>query len=229
MSNSVICPTVTAYSLHQYREQMERVEPFAQRLHLDFMDGEFAPTKSPPLEHAWWPDKVGVDLHLMYKNPADYVAHVFMLQPDLLIIHAEAEGDFMALADKLQAKKIKLGVALLPKTGVEVVAPAISKIDHILIFSGDLGHFGGKADLSLLQKVKQLKSLKPEIEIGWDGGINQDNALELIRGGVDVLNVGGYIQRSPDPRDAYATLEKIIEEANTSNDPQETNPGRTRA
>ncbi len=53
---AVICPTVTAYDPHEYREQMERVEPFAKRIHIDLMDGHFAPTKSPGLKHVWWPD-----------------------------------------------------------------------------------------------------------------------------------------------------------------------------
>ena len=45
--------------------------------------------------------------------------------------------------------------------------------------------------------------------IGWDGGINADNVVELVRAGVEVLNVGGFIQHSSDPGAAYAKLEAV--------------------
>jgi ribulose-phosphate 3-epimerase len=83
-------------------------------------------------------------------------------------------------------------------------------IDHVLIFSGDLGHFGGKANLSLLGKASELKALKPHVEIGWDGGVNEENALTLVNNGIDVLNTGGFIQRASDPASAYATLIEVI-------------------
>ncbi len=67
--------------------------------------------------------------------------------------------------------------------------------------------------MGLLTKVRQLRKLKKDIEIGWDGGINQDNAKKLILGGVDVLNVGGSIQKAGSPAKAYATLKSISEES----------------
>ena len=42
---AVICPTVTAVSEHDYKEQLLRLKPFAKRIHIDLMDGRFAPTE----------------------------------------------------------------------------------------------------------------------------------------------------------------------------------------
>ncbi|MGI0133798.1 MAG: hypothetical protein ACREBW_02415, partial [Candidatus Micrarchaeaceae archaeon] len=85
-------------------------------------------------------------------------------------------------------------------------------IDHVLIFSGHLGHFGGSADTRLLAKVRELRSLKPSVEIGWDGGVNATNAAELAAGGVDVLNVGGFIQHAVNPVQAYSYLEDLVQQ-----------------
>jgi len=41
---AILCPTVTAESEPDYNEQLNRVVPLARRLHLDFRDGDFAPT-----------------------------------------------------------------------------------------------------------------------------------------------------------------------------------------
>jgi ribulose-phosphate 3-epimerase len=206
-----ICPTVTPYSLEQYSEQLARVR-FAPRLHLDFMDGKLTKTTSPKLRDITLPP-VDVDLHIMYKQPATVIEEVISLRPKLVIVHAEAEGNFLDLAEKWHKAGIKVGVALLPDTQIEAIEPAIRAIDHVLIFSGSLGSFGGHADLRLLQKVAAIKMLKPELEVGWDGGINDENIADLIAGGVDVLNVGGYIQRANDPRTAYATLKAIEQRA----------------
>ena len=75
-----------------------------------------------------------------------------------------------------------------------------------------LGFHGGEADLSLLDKVREVRQLYPEVEIGWDGGINDSNAAQLIVAGVDVLNVGGYVHKAPSPNDAYATLKTLAEQ-----------------
>jgi len=208
---SIVCPTVTPIDAHEFREQLERVAIFAKRIHLDYMDGELAPVNSPPVESAWWPKNVLADLHIMYKRPQEHLAKIIRLKPNLVIVHAEAEGHFVGIAKALHDAGIKAGVALLPDTNVQMIAPSIEYIDHVLIFSGDLGHFGGVADTSLLRKIIDIKKLNKNIEIGWDGGINDNNAVLLAKSGVDVLNVGGYIQNAKDPAHAYAKLKTLVE------------------
>jgi len=207
----LICPTVLAKDSHDFREQMERIAHFAERIQIDLTDGLFAVSKTIPLEQVWWPHSIPADLHLMYKRPDLYVDQILKLGPSMVIIHAEAEGSFEPFAKKLQEADIKVGVALLEDTQPELIETSLKHIDHVLIFSGDLGHFGGQADIKLLDKVRKLKQMKPGLEIGWDGGINDENAKRLAGGGVDVLNVGGFIQNAEKPEVAYATLKSIVE------------------
>jgi ribulose-phosphate 3-epimerase len=175
------------------------------------MDGDLAPTKSPSVAQIWLPEGVKSDIHIMYRKPAEVLGRLIELKPHMVVFHAEADGMFEEIAERLKSQDIKVGVALLPQTEVSLIEPAMNLIDHVLIFSGDLGHFGGTANLSLLGKASELKALKPRLEIGWDGGINQENALTLINNGIDVLNTGGFIQRASDPATAYATLIEIAE------------------
>lgn len=208
---AVICPTVTAYNADEYKRQLERLLPFAKRIHLDFMDGLFADVKSVDLEEAWLPKlpQLEWDLHLMFIRPDLYIDQASRFRPGLIITHAEASGNFTDIADAIRKAGSKVGVALLQKTPVKAIFPAIGEIDHVLIFSGNLGRqYGSQVDFSLLDKVKELKDKKPEIEIAWDGGVNDDNAERLVQAGVDVLDVGGYVQRSNDPAAAYAKLVK---------------------
>ncbi|CAN5610464.1 ribulose-phosphate 3-epimerase [soil metagenome] len=206
---AIICPTVTAYDTHEYRDQINRIKPFAERIHIDLMDGDFAPTRSPDLEEIWWPHHLTADIHLMYRRPMDYIAKLIELKPNMVIVHAEAEVHHMHFVAELHRRDIKAGIAILQHTPIENIEQILHSFDHALVFSGNLGFHGGETDLGLLQKVKAIKEHHPEVAIGWDGGIHNGNARQLIEGGVDILNVGGFIQKAPDAKGAYATLVSI--------------------
>lgn len=207
---TTICPTVTADNPHTFREQMERVAAFATRVHIDVADGSLTPNRLLALNRVWWPGGVRADLHVMLQKPFEHIEIYKALGPQLVIVHAEAEGDFAAFAEAMHHHGIETGVALLAHTTADTIEPALRHIDHVLIFSGRLGQFGGQVDLGLLEKVKLLRQLKPALEIGWDGGINDRNAGQLAAGGIDVLNVGGFIQRAAAPAAAYERLRAVL-------------------
>lgn len=206
---SVICPTVTAFEPHEYREQIERLLPFASRIHIDLMDGDFAPSRSPSLDQIWWPHELAADIHLMYQEPMEHIEQLIKLRPRMVIIPVEAHVHHMHFVAELHKEDILAGLAILQNTPVKNAEQIMHSFDHVLVFSGNLGYHGGHADLSLLEKVRQIRVHYPEAEIGWDGGISDQNTQQLIDGGVDVLNAGGFIQNSSDPGNAYATLLSI--------------------
>jgi ribulose-phosphate 3-epimerase len=206
-----ICPTITTDDPNVYRLQIEETLSYARRLHIDVADGLFTRNRLTEIEDVWWPGGVRADVHVMYERPFEHLSALIALRPQLIIVHAEAEGNFMHFAHEAHQHGIEVGVALLPETPVETIQPALEVIDHVLIFSGSLGHFGGHADMSLLGKVQRLRDLKPRLEIGWDGGVNADNAKLLAVGGIDVLNAGGYLHGAKDSAQAYATLRARVE------------------
>lgn len=210
---SVICPTITANDAHEYREQMERVSSFAARIHIDLMDGQLAPSISPDLAQIWLPEDTECDVHVMYQNPQNYVEQIKNLNPNMVIVHAESNCDIPKFAAELREVGIKTGIAVLQDTKIEEIAYILPHVQHLLIFSGELGHFGGSADLSLTKKAVEAKALNKSLEIGWDGGINTENCAELAEAGIDVLNVGGAIQKAESPQEAYATMVSRLDAA----------------
>jgi ribulose-phosphate 3-epimerase len=212
----VICPSILASTDEQYREQIEKVAGFAERIQIDLTDGEFAKNQTIGPQAAWWPVGIKTDFHLMYRRPDKAIEVILEHKPNLIIIHAEADGNFLAFAQKFRQLGIKTGLALLPNTSVESIVPALGHLDHVLIFSGKLGEYGGHANLDLLSKVRALKHHKSDLEIGWDGGVNQQNISQLVFGGVDVFDVGGFLQQAPDPERAYHGLARVAEETGTT-------------
>jgi ribulose-phosphate 3-epimerase len=207
---AVICPTITAENPHTYREQVARVEPFASRLHIDLADGEFAPTKLVGVAQIYWPETMVADLHIMYKRPQQELETIIGLQPNLVVVHAEADGDVRGMLLELQSVGIKAGVALLKDTEPEAHQDLLSTADHVLLFAGNLGYQGGSADMSVLKKIADIRMINPTAELGWDGGITAENVPLLLQQGVEVLNVGGYIHRADDPAAAYQSLTKLL-------------------
>lgn len=203
---SVIAPCITADSADDYKIQVGRIHAFANRVHIDISDGEFTPNFLVDATQVWWPENWQVDIHAMVQRPAEQLAALTGIKPNLIVLHAEAEGDITQMLQKIKGLGIKAGVALQRSTVPAEVAPMIQAADHVMIFSGTLGTFGGTANLMQLEKIRLVKAINPTVEIGWDGGVAVDNAYNLTQGGVDVLNVGGAIQKAPDPKAAYDTL-----------------------
>jgi|SRR3989344_1261931 len=205
--SAIICPTVTPLTALEYSEQMTRVAPLSRRIQIDLMDKDFAGSESSvALDDVWWPVSTEADIHLMYKDPFEHLETLLHLRPSLVIIHVETMVHHMHFAAELHKEGIKAGLALLPETPVSNVEQILHSFDHMLIFSGNLGFFGGEADMSLTAKAKEAKEHHPELEVGWDGGINPGNARQLAEAGVDVLNVGGFIQNSENPLASYQEL-----------------------
>ena len=207
---SVIAPAITVETEDQYRSSIERIKSFAKRVHIDVSDGEFSPVFMVEPSKLWWPQEWIVDIHAMVMHPMDYVDQLIALKPHLIIFHAEAGVNLVPIMEKIRKNGIKAGIALLKPTVPSSVEDMIKAADHVLVFSGDLGYYGGQASLMQLEKVRLIKAINPEAEIGWDGGVSIDNAYTLTQGGVNVLNSGGAINKAEDPDGVYATLVREI-------------------
>ena len=205
-----IVPTALAASPDEYKAHLERIHTFAKRVHVDLSDGSFAPTATIGPDQVWWPQGWQIDIHAMVADPFSYVDHLLPLHPGLILFHAEAEGDLLATIQKIKAAGVKAGVVLMRSTVPADVAPLIEAADHVMIFSGNLGKYGGVASMMQLEKVRLIRTINAGVEIGWDGGVTTENAFSLAQGGVDVLYVGGAIQKAEDSETAYTTLVKEV-------------------
>ncbi|OYX39555.1 hypothetical protein B7Z00_00465 [Candidatus Saccharibacteria bacterium 32-50-10] len=203
---AAIVPTILCETEDDYKATIERLHPFAQRVHIDLTDGEFAPTFTVGVNQIWWPQEWVVDIHAMVAHPSQYVDALIQMKPATVIFHAETGEDLTPVIAKLKQAGIKAGIALLKPTVPSTVQPYIESADHVLVFSGDLGHYGGTASLMQLEKVRLIRTIHPEVEVGWDGGANTENAFSLAQGGVDVINCGGAINKAADPAGAYKQL-----------------------
>lgn len=201
-----IVPTILTDNKVDYRAQIEKINTFTRRVQIDVTDGVFAPSETLDVTNVWWPKSWITDLHLMAANPSQHIDTILKLAPTLCILHAEASEDLMPSFQKLKEAGIKVGVALLPSTFPGNVKQYIDEADHVLIFAGQLGVQGAPADLMQMEKIALVRNMKPEVEIGWDGGANVTNVRALAHADLDVINVGSAISQAENPAEAYQQL-----------------------
>jgi ribulose-phosphate 3-epimerase len=206
-----VAPTILAETPADYAARIDRVKPFATRLHVDICDGVFIETKTVGLSQVYDIDGVPLDLHLMITHPESQLEHITALRPELVIFHYEAQADREGIIKQLHGMEIKVGIAINPETTVEQVGNLLTSIDHLLIFTGRLGHNGGEFQLDCLDKIAQARAINPNLEIGVDGGVNQETGRMAVEAGANVLDCGSFIHDSDDPEIAYIALEAIAD------------------
>jgi len=139
------------------------------------------------------------DVHLMISAPEKLLPDFLDAGADLITIHYEATQKIDEIIRIIQKSSKKVGISIKPNTPIETIKNFLDKIDLILIMSVEPGWGGQKFMPEMLEKVKKLKAWRetnPEryhylIEI--DGGINNENILDVKNSGVDVVVAGSYI------------------------------------
>lgn len=203
---AVIVPTITTDDANVFSANLAKFSQFAKRIQIDVSDGSFAPAVTVPLAGMALPSNVAIDLHLMSARPSDHLETILSLKPSLCILHAEVSDDLFAVFARLREAGIKTGIALIKTTFPGRIQNLIAEADHAMLFAGALGQQGGKIDLMQTEKVPLIRAIKPEIEVGWDGGINLSNIRALAHDDIDVLNVGSAITEAADSAAMYQSL-----------------------
>ena len=206
-----VSPTILATDPVDYARRIDNVKTFAKRLHIDVADGVFVDQRSVGLSQIYDIDGVPFDLHLMMSHPEGQFEDICALMPGLVITHFEAPFDHQAFFKQLRDVDIKIGLALKVETTIEQAKDLLQLVDHLVVFTGKLGHNGGEFRADCLEKIGQARSIKPDLEIGVDGGLNQETAREAIEAGADILDVGSFIHDSDDPEIAYIAIQAIAE------------------
>jgi ribulose-phosphate 3-epimerase len=207
-----VAPTINATDPADYSQRINNIKSLGiQRLHIDVGDGVFTDVRTVGLSQVYDIDGVPIDLHLMMVHPEGQIENICAVSPQLVITHFEAPFDHEAFFKQLREFDIKVGLAVNVETTIEQVKDLLPIIDHLLVFTGKLGHNGGEFRADCLEKIGQARELNSELEIAVDGGLNQETGRKAIEAGADVLDVGSFIHDANDPEIAYIAMQAIAE------------------
>jgi len=171
-------------------------------IHVDVMDGMFVPSISygmPVIKSIRKSTGKVFDVHLMISEPIRYIADFAASGADMITVHVEACSDVVATIEKIREYKLKVGITLNPDTPVSAIKPYLNRVDMVLIMSVNPGFGGQKFITSSVDKIKEVKRLRDELNLSYDievdGGINIDNLATVLEAGANVIVAGSAIFR----------------------------------
>jgi ribulose-phosphate 3-epimerase len=123
-----------------------------------------------------------------------------------VIAQVESVKDVPALVKVAHREKVRLGIALNPRTPLKRILPYLKDIDYVLVMSVNPGKQGQPFQPSALKKVRVLRRRFPTLRIGIDGGIRDGTAQRALKAGVSDLIVGSAIFGQPAPQKAFVAL-----------------------
>lgn len=202
-----VAPSILSADFSCLLDEIKKVEMGgADLLHIDVMDGHFVPniTLGPSMiECIKGKTNLPFDVHLMIENPENYVDNFIDAGADIITVHVETVTHIHRLVNYLKSCNIKPGVALNPSTPLDALEYLLDDISMVLIMSVNPGFGGQKFIPSMLQKIKDIRAIiqkrNPQILIEVDGGINENNAQDVVNAGADILVAGSAIYKSKDP------------------------------
>jgi len=222
-----IAPSLLSADFSCLSKQVELVElAGADMLHLDVMDGHFVPniTFGPLLVEALrkW-TKLPFDVHLMIENPDGFIQPFIESGAEYITFHYEAcnnkqiEKILSYRQTKIREGYLKIGLAIKPKTKLEVIYPYLENLDLILLMTVEPGFSGQKFMPEVLPKISKLKKIIEKkvhlrrIEIEIDGGINTETARLCASAGANIFVAGNSVFRSGNIGEAIQQLKESIQ------------------
>ena len=214
----LIAPSLLSADFSNLKKDIVMVnESEADWFHLDIMDGHFVPNISfgvPVVKSIKKYAKKKLDVHLMIKNPQDYIEKFIEIGADILTIHVEAcKQNTSQVLKEIRERNIKAGLAINPNTDYKVIEDYINLIDMVCLMGVYPGFGGQKIIDSTFQRCRGIREIiikngeKCYLEV--DGGVTLENSKELLESGADVLVAGSYVFNSENPKKSISVLKNI--------------------
>lgn len=216
---SDIIPAIIPTSLSHLKASLE-VLPFAPRVQIDIVDGEFAAPASWPYDPAGSVMEVS-DVLTHHKVMVDIMAGEVLAAASAwleagaseLVLHLETitPETFKAVVALKQTYSFALYIAGDDELTTEAYLPYIDQCDGVQLMGIDeVGQQGQSFSTRVVENVTQWRAAYPALPIVIDGSVNKSTLPALKQAGATDFVVGSAIDTASDKAAAYAALLEIV-------------------
>jgi len=201
--------SVWSADLVRLADDLDRISPHADMLHIDVADGHFAPTM------LFFPDLVAairkisvrpIHTHLMLADEVllSQVEQFADAGSDLISIHLENEAVASAALDLLAAKNVAAGMVLKVDTPVGGIARFLPRLRFVTLLGTAIGVKGQDLHETAADRLGEAKRLieasgaRQRIVLAADGGIRANTVPLLRSAGADTVVLGSLAFGAPD-------------------------------
>ena len=212
--------SILGADLAHLADQVKLVEPWAEVIHVDVMDGHFVPpiALGAVVVASLRPvtDRV-LHGHLMVDAPERYFDELREAGLDRVSFHLEAVPEPGPAIAKARAAGLGVGLTLNLETPVEAVFPHLDAIDDVMLMSIPPGWAGQRLDPVVYPRLtavrEEIDRRDGEIDLEIDGGVKIDNARRAVDAGANVVIAASGLFAEPDPAAAARRFAEIVEAA----------------
>jgi ribulose-phosphate 3-epimerase len=207
-----IAPSILSADFKRINEEIGTIEKGSDLLHVDIMDGIFVPPTT--IDAAFvrtFKTKVLLDVHLMVHEPSDeYLLGFIKAGAHSITVHVEACRNPAHQIKFIKSHKVKACISLKPNTSIEAILPYIDLVDMVLVMTVEPGWGGQKFIGEMMPKVRQLRTMRPALDIEVDGGINPLTAGISFENGANVFVAGNFVFKHENRLKAIDEIRSVL-------------------
>lgn len=210
-----IVPTILTSDFEEFSRKINLLKGVVPRVQIDFIDGKFVENQTVDLGTIREIGEIGemqVDLHLMVKEPADWINRALEVLPDRIIGQVEMMKEPENFVSQVVEGGVEVGIALDLETPLSVVSEEIYRsVDLILILAVKAGFGGQEFNKRALKKIEEVRGIVGELgEVGVDGGLDEESIKLCREAGANIFYVGGNFWEAEDLGKRYNELLRLI-------------------
>jgi len=194
-----IIPAILSGSLEDLLEKCTRVNRVVGRVQVDIVGRAFSADPSVGVGAL---DQVTIDValdvQLMVREPISFLNRCDLAGVDRVFGHVEYMHDQQAFIEYASTLGMRVGLAVDLPTPVVSIEEVLADLDAVLLMAVPAGRSGQPFDGRVLQKIAQVKALRPDLAICVDGGITPDTIRPLVAAGATEFAVGSFLWESKD-------------------------------
>ena len=197
-----IIPAILSKNPADYHKKFKTIEPLTEWIQIDIVDNKFVRNLTiGPKEVGAIRTRKKLEIHLMVELIENWIDPFIKVRPTTnvsrIVVPLESVRDQIGIIRHVKRHGVEIGFSLNPDTKVERLQHVIDKVDTILLLAVHPGFSGQHFVHGTLEKIRQLRDMRPDIVIEVDGGIEPGTARKCAQVGANILISGSFIFDNP--------------------------------